>query len=432
MDPLFPRLTGGPGRMQPEEVAENQKSRLEGAMVEAVARHGFASTTVRELVALAGVSKSTFYEHFDSKEDCFLVTFDNVVAQFTEQVEVAYNGAGDMRTRLVAALGRLMDLVIERPEAAAFASVDSLTLGTAGIGHRERAWGAFEEMARQYFLATSEEEVSDLTVRAIIAGLSGVVYRRLRSGSVKDLPGLVEPLIDWALSYQGAESEAIRRAAAAAGRPAPKRAEPEEGEETLGWEEPPDSPISRSVLSQRERIIRGAARVVVERGYESLSIPAISAAAGTSNQTFYENFSSKREAFIAAYEVASREALQVSYEAFEDAPGKPEAVGTALRTMTEYIAGNHIYARLAFCELPSAGPPALDRADETMDRLVSLLEPGKGSKEPGGSASRVALEATASGIWFAIQREIAHDRADSLPDKAPELAKIAMSPLSRT
>jgi len=416
--------------MPPDEVASNQKSRLEGAMIEAVARHGFASTTVRELVALAGVSKSTFYDHFESKESCFLATFDEIVAQFTEQVEASYNGAGGIRERLVAALGRFMDLVVARPEAAAFATVDSLTLGSAGIAHRERAWEAFEQMARQYFRnAPSEEEVSDLTVRAIVAGVSGVVYRRLRSGNVKELPDLVEPLIDWALSYQGADSEPVRQAVAAAERPAPKLPEPEESEVSLSWEEPPDSPISRASLSQRERIIRGAARVVVERGYESLSIPAISAAAGTSNQTFYENFNSKREAFIAAYELLSGKALGVSYNAFQSAPSKPEAVGTALRTLTEYIAGNPMYARLAFCELSSAGPPALDRADETMDRLVSLLGPTAGAKEPGGTP-RVVLEATAAGIWFAIQREIAHDRADALPGKAPELAKIALAPLT--
>lgn len=430
LEPLFPRLAGGPRGLRPDEVARNQKSRLEGAMIEAVARHGFASTTVRELVTLAGVSKSTFYEHFESKEDCFLVAFDQVVAEFTEQVEQAYNGAGDMRGRLVAALGRFMDLVVERPEAAAFATVDSLTLGTAGIAHRERAWQAFEQMARQYFLnAPSKEEVSDLAVRAIIAGITGVVYRRLRSGSAKELPALVEPLIDWALSYQGPEGEPVRRAVAAAERPAPERPEPN-GDGTLGWEEPPDSPLSRATLSQRERIIRAAARVVVERGYDSLSIPAISAAAGTSNQTFYENFNSKRDAFIAAYEAASGEALRFSFEVFESASGEPEAVGAALRALTEYVAGNPMYARLAFCELPSAGPPALDRADETMDRLVSFLEPAGGAKEPGGSAPRVALEATASGIWFAIQREIAHDRGDSLPANAPELAKIALTPLA--
>src|SRR5690242_15072 len=87
--PLFPQLSGGPRRMPAEQVAEHQKARLEGAMVEAVARHGYAGTTLRELVALAGVSKTTFYEHFESKEDCFLATLDAIIAETTRRVGTA-------------------------------------------------------------------------------------------------------------------------------------------------------------------------------------------------------------------------------------------------------------------------------------------------------------------------------------------------------
>ena len=50
-------------------------------MVEAVSRHGFAGTTLRELVALAGVSRTTFYEHFENKQDCFLQALDELVSR---------------------------------------------------------------------------------------------------------------------------------------------------------------------------------------------------------------------------------------------------------------------------------------------------------------------------------------------------------------
>ena len=429
--PLFPRLPRGPGGMNRDEVARHQKARLEGAMVEAVARHGFASTTIRELVTLAGVSKSTFYEHFESKEDCFLATFDGIIAEVTREVREAYEKPADPRERLASALGRLMKLATERQQAIAFATVDSLTLGAAAVARRETAWEAFEEIVRGHFeLAETGSEVSDLTVRAVIAGATGVVYRRLREAKAEELPSLTEPLIDWALSYGGPESETVRRAAAAAEVPVGAAPPEEESEQLPGWDEPPDSPRSRIALSQRERIIRAAARVVVERGYQALSIPAISATAGTSNQTFYENFSSKREAFIAAYESLSSEGLRISSAPFRDAEGGPEAIGAALRTLTEHIAADDLYARLAFFELATAGSPALDRADETMDLLISFLEPGRAPADIGGPVPRLVLEATAAGIWFVIQREIAHDRAAALPGKAPELARLALMPLS--
>ena len=66
-EPIFPRLSSGPRKMDDEAVARHQRGRLQGAMVEAVARNGYQDTTLRELVTLAGVSKSTFYEHFDEQ-----------------------------------------------------------------------------------------------------------------------------------------------------------------------------------------------------------------------------------------------------------------------------------------------------------------------------------------------------------------------------
>jgi AcrR family transcriptional regulator len=415
--------------MKADEVARHQKDRLEGAIVEAVARHGFAPTTVRELVTLAGVSKSTFYDHFRSKEECFLATFDSIVEGVTEEVVQAYAGDGDERERLVAALSRFMEIVVERPEDAAFAIIDSLALGSAGIAHREKAWEAFEQVAREYFdNNASAQPVSDLTVRTIIAGISGVVYQYLRNGKTKELPGVVEPLIDWALSYQAADTEIVRRAVAAAEHPPSVKGEGEG--ETPGWHEPPDSPLSRASLSQRQRIIRAAARVVVERGYESLSIPAISAAAGTSNQTFYENFNSKRDAFIAAYEIASEKAMRICVNAFESGADGPEAIGAALRALSEHVAADQMYARLAFLEMMTAGPPALDRSEEAMNAVLSFVEAGKGSKELWSKVPRVVLEATAGGIWFVIQREVAHGRDDSLPAKAPELARLALLPVA--
>jgi TetR/AcrR family transcriptional regulator len=431
LEPLFPRLPGGPRRMKADEVARHQKDRLERAIVEAVARHGFASTTVRELVTLAGVSKSTFYDHFESKEECFLETFDSIVAGVAEEVAQAYAGEGEERERLVAALDCFMKIVVERPEEAAFAIIDSLALGAAGIAHRERAWEAFEGVAREYFDNNAPAEpASDLTVRTIIAGISGVVYQYLRNGKTKELPGVVEPLIDWALSYQAPDTKLVRRGIAAAERsPSPKNVDEGE-EEILGWEEPPDSPLSRASLSQRERIIRAAAKVVVERGYESLSIPAISAAAGTSNQTFYENFNSKRDAFIAAYEIASEKAMKICREAFESGADGPEEIGRVLRALTEHIARDEMYARLAFLEMMTAGPPALDRSEEVLNAILAFVEAGDGAGELWSKVPRVVLEATAGGIWFVIQREVANGRDGSLPEKAPELARLALLPVA--
>lgn len=405
-------------------------------MVESVARHGFAGTTLRELVALAGVSRTTFYTHFENKQDCFLSTFDEIVAQVTGRVKNAIRSQDDSREQLIDGLAAIMDLVVEEPDAASLVAVESLTLGAGGVAHRQRASKEFEAMIRQSFECFApSKRVSDVTIRAIVAGIHGVIYRRLRLGRRELLSGEVEELVDWGLGYLGPDSAAVRRAVRAAAAPIAvadvKATIRAQSEAVARWLEPPDSPDSRSKLSQRERILRAAAKVVREQGYEALSIPAISAAAGVSNQTFYENFSSKREAFLAAFEIISREALSVPAAVF-DAAGWPEAIGAGLRVVLEQIAANELFGRLAFFELATAGPVALDKVDAIVDRGTSVLEPGVLRDSTGEPPPSTILEAIGSGIWFSIQHELAHDRAESLPELAPEFAKIALAPFDST
>jgi len=427
-EPLFPRLPAGPGRMPPAHVARHQKARLEGAMVEAVARHGYAGTTLRELVALAGVSKSTFYDHFESKQDCFLATFDEIVAQLSTRVVTAYRSGGDFRERLVAGLGAFMNLAVEEPAAASLAAVESLTLGAAGVEHRERASHAFEALIQQSFdHSPAERQVSPVTVRAIVGGIRGVAYRRLRSGRHQELPGLVVDLADWALHHQEPDGEATLSAVAAAERPVHPGTEAPAETEQLSWDEPPDSKIGRKLLTQRERIVRAAARVVVENGYAALSIPAISGAAGVSNQTFYEHFASKRDAFLAAFEILGGAALAAGAGAFLREGNRPEAIGAGLRALLEHIAANELFARLAFFELPTAGPVALDQADATLDSFVAFLKPGAAPSAIGPPPPPAILEAIPTGIWATIQHEIVRGRLAALPELAPDITRIVLA-----
>lgn len=428
-EPLFPRLRSGRG-LAPEKATAHRRARLLGAMVEAVRRHGYAETTIAELAGLAGVSKSAFYESFESKQQCFLATFEEIVARASGRIGVAYRSRRGFRERLRAAMEAFAEIVAEEPAASALVVVDSLSLGAAGVGPRERAVEAFELMFRQSFAQAPERgEVSALQVRAIVAGIRRVVYRCLREGRPEQLRDQVEELLDWALSYQrpagGAPAEAV---AAAPAPPGPRRAAKEDsGARPPGWEEPPDSARSRSELSQRERIVRAAALVAADRGYEALTIPAISAAAGVSNVTFYEHFSGKEEAFVAAFDALAKQALRATAAAAAGREDWAEALGAGTRGLLEFTAANRLFARLAFFELPTAGANALDRADATTKRFTAFLAP---PAIPAGieAPADVVVEAIGGGMWAVIQHEIAHGRAEDLPTVAPQLAAIALVP----
>lgn len=395
-------------------------------MVAAVAEHGYAQTTITELVALAGVSKRDFYALFDGKDECFLSTFDVIMSAVVERVG-ATDLEGDPRERMRSALTSFMELVVAEPEAAVLTAVEAQSLGLAGIAHRDRAADAFQAMIEQGFeRAGSRKRVSGMAVRAVVAGILGVVYRHLIEGRLSQLPGTVDGLVDWTMSYQRPDNELARRAIA--GARAGSRGMSEGGSKTLGWREPPDSRRSRAELSQRERIMRAVAQLVTEKGFSTLSIPSISARAGTSNQTFYEYFSSKREVLLAVSDVIASEAIEAARLAYGRGEGGPRSVGMAIRGTLEYLAANELFAQVAFLHLQTAGPIARDRVDTVVDRFAAFIFGGEEGWEPDVPDSLPI--AIGSGCWSIVQHELILGDASGLPALAPALARVIFAPHS--
>lgn len=425
--PLYRGLASGRGGMAPEEVGRHQRARLVGAMIEAVSRHGYPGVTLRELVGLAGVSKTTFYEHFEDKQDCFLVTLDEIVERAAAQIGDAYAAGSDQRGRLRAALLAEAELAAEAPGAASLVVVDSLSLGAVGAERREAAAARMETMLREGFTeGHGKGEVSELALRGIAGGLRRIAYRALRTGRPELIAEQADPLLDWAFAYQAGGGAAV--GAELASPPTPAASEGDAGDEQApGWEEPPSSPASRRALSQRERIVRAVARLAGERGFASLSVPAISGEAGVSNQTFYQEFASKMEAFLAAFDALAEQALAQTVPAFRSQPEWPEAVAATLAALLSFLAANPLFARLAFFELPAAGLVGLERAEAASARFTAFLGPGG---LPAGieAPSEVVIDAIGGGIFAVIQHEITHGRAEALPRIAPELAGFVLLP----
>jgi AcrR family transcriptional regulator len=81
-------LRPGPGN-RAEEVAQNQRERIFGAMVASVAERGYTATRVSDLVDLSGVSSRTFYDLFADKQACFMQTLEAIFSLGIEAAEAA-------------------------------------------------------------------------------------------------------------------------------------------------------------------------------------------------------------------------------------------------------------------------------------------------------------------------------------------------------
>src|SRR5690606_4624017 len=68
-------LPKGPHGLSREEVERSQRERLLVGAATAVAEKGYAATSVGDILSRAGVSRTTFYQLFDDKLDCFLAAY---------------------------------------------------------------------------------------------------------------------------------------------------------------------------------------------------------------------------------------------------------------------------------------------------------------------------------------------------------------------
>ncbi len=76
------------------------------AAVEAVEEVGYARLTVAQVIARARVSRKTFYDLFEDREDCFLAAFNQAVDQLSVLVTEAYERESSWREGCARACSR--------------------------------------------------------------------------------------------------------------------------------------------------------------------------------------------------------------------------------------------------------------------------------------------------------------------------------------
>jgi AcrR family transcriptional regulator len=72
--------------------------------------------SVEAIIARAGVSRRTFYEHFKNKEDAFLAAYDAAVHQQASHIRRAYQRQATVRQRLRAGICAYLELMASEPE----------------------------------------------------------------------------------------------------------------------------------------------------------------------------------------------------------------------------------------------------------------------------------------------------------------------------
>jgi AcrR family transcriptional regulator len=190
------QLPSGRHGLLPSFVAANQRERILSAVAQATAELGYTDMSVEAIIARAGVSRRTFYEHFKNKEDAFLAAYDATVRQLARHVQRAYLQQTTALERLRAGIGAYLQFLASEPEIARMGIVEVLAAGPRALARRNDALRLFAEIIEDniHQLVPSCRRPT-LTAETIVGGIYEVVFSRILAGRTAELPSMTDDLL---------------------------------------------------------------------------------------------------------------------------------------------------------------------------------------------------------------------------------------------
>lgn len=193
---------------------------------------------------------------------------------------------------------------------------------------------------------------------------------------------------------------------------------------------PGRQPLSREFIAQhqRARIIHALALETSEQGYREVTVSDIVKRAGIARNTFYENFRSKEDCFLATQEYAMSAALERVVETAGALDDWPQRVSAGLGAFLRYVAEEPALARTCMVEALSAGPPAVRYYEESQQAFVSLFRLGRDVSPHGAELPETLEEAIIGGVFWIVYQRLAISEAGAVPELLPELIEFALTP----
>jgi AcrR family transcriptional regulator len=164
-------------------------------MAQAVGERGYTETTVRDVLERARMSRRTFYELFDNREQCFLAAYDQ--ARGDLMVALEDEAGEDGPDHVGAAIRRALAFLAARPDRARLLVVEALSVGSPGVERHEHTMSELAELLARSRAGLAELVDDGLRLRceASVGALHRVVHARIVQGRTRELPALGEELV---------------------------------------------------------------------------------------------------------------------------------------------------------------------------------------------------------------------------------------------
>jgi AcrR family transcriptional regulator len=210
------KIPAGRHALPPEEVARLQRERLIRATIACSAARGYLATTLADIVALAETSRSAFYEHFESKEACFLAAYEQMAASLLESEVASGRDAETWQEALDLGLATYFEWFAARPEVAAAFLVEIRTVGPAALAARAKVLERVTHRLRLLGKRARREqpelpELPDIAYSSIVLTADELAHDYVRRGDTARLAELIAPVQQLGrLVFEGGAGQQVR------------------------------------------------------------------------------------------------------------------------------------------------------------------------------------------------------------------------------
>jgi AcrR family transcriptional regulator len=188
--------------------------------------------------------------------------------------------------------------------------------------------------------------------------------------------------------------------------------------------------LSREFIArhQRARIVAALAEETMDKGYRAVTVADIVRRAGIARNTFYDNFSSKEDCFLATQDFAVEESLRRVVDAATDKEGWEARLAAGLGAFLEYVAAEPALARTCIVEALSAGDAAQERYEQSLQAFIPLLRIGREDSPYGDELPETLEETIVGGIFWVIYQRIVLGETEKIEALLPDLVDFALTP----
>lgn len=178
---------------------ETRRNAIVEAMIRVAGSKGYLATSVANVLAEAGASRTTFYKHFGNKQECFLAAYDLAIEKIFGATEAACEDESCWRDRTRCGLAAAIELLTIDPALARTAIVEA---SAAGAEARHRHSVAIDRFARLLEAGRptreNELELPPNTALMAVGAVTGLILDELRGERAPDLPRIL-PELEFAL-----------------------------------------------------------------------------------------------------------------------------------------------------------------------------------------------------------------------------------------